>query len=166
MGTCNVCGCFALGSTTCNLCALGKTPANRTVDELAKTVGDRHRLPDPKLFPDLWVDYLIQTRVVDLFKTLSGLPGHWMQIQAAVNSARQSIHFYEKGTTTSLGRDKFTRLAISIINVADDSGFDFPTQELRFNNDMGHLRILKSRGRLVVQSKPTGSIKLRSGIQG
>ena len=165
MGLCNVCGCFAIGTTTCNLCAIGKTPVNKSVEELAKTVGDRHRIPDPNLFPDLWVEVLIQKRVVDLFRSLPGLSGHWEQIQASVNSTARSLHFWDGGKTTNTGRDRYARLAIAIINVADDAPFDFPMMQLRFNHhDVGYLKISKSSTKLVVHSKPSGSIKLRPGI--
>lgn len=163
MPSCNVCGNFALGTTTCNLCALGKTP-NTPTKKLAKMAGDRHRIPDPKLFPDMWLEVLIQTRVVELFKTLPGLRGHWEQVQALVNSAKGSMHFYDNYQTTDLGKEKFGDLAVAIINVAADAGFDFPVQELRFTHDLAYLRLSKTKVQLKVHSKPLGSIRLKDGI--
>jgi hypothetical protein len=153
MANCNVCGQFALGTTMCVLCAIGKAPVAEP-KQLARLAGDRHRIPDAGLYPYLWLEVLLLTRVSELFKTAAGLAGHWRQIQAQVNSTRHLTSFYASYRSTELAREIHGKLSAGIINSADDAKFDFRQMKIVFNSDIDRLRISRVGGRLEVYAAP------------
>lgn len=59
---------------------------------------NRHHPTMPANAAGLWARGLTTTRVADLFRTLPGLPGHWIELQGAVNAGNN--HFY---TVTDFG---------------------------------------------------------------
>lgn len=51
----------------------------------------RHNPVMPANAAGLWARGLTTTRVADLFRTLPGLPGHWMQLQGAVDAGNDGF---------------------------------------------------------------------------
>ena len=123
---------------------------------------DRHAPTMPATNAALWARGLTTTRVADLFRTLPGLAGHWIQIQGAVNAGNN--HFFAQtqlgqgandgGKTSDEGKQLIKWIADSIIAAAEKAPFDFPLKQLNFTRDTGWLKISKTNGRLLVSSRP------------
>lgn len=123
---------------------------------------DRHNPTMPANAAGLWARGLTTTRVADLFRTLPGLPGHWIQLQQAVNAGNN--HFYsvtnhgggfnDGGRTSAEGRLLIAWIANAVISAAEAATFDFPTQQLQFTRDTGWLKISRQGGRVIVSSRP------------
>jgi hypothetical protein len=123
---------------------------------------DRHLPTMPSTDAALWARSLTTTRVADLFLTLKGLPGHWMQIQLSINAGNkyffQTTQFgqgrNDGGRTTEEGKQLIKWIADAIIGAAEDAPFDFPLMQMKFTDDLRWLKILKKNGRLVIASRP------------
>lgn len=117
---------------------------------------DRHNLVRPNVNGALWARGLTTKRVADLFLTLGGLPGHWMQLQNEVNAGNR--HFYggiqNRGLTTDEGKVLIRWIADAVVSAAEKASFDFPLQQLRFTADMGWLKLHRVSGRVMVFSRP------------
>lgn len=124
--------------------------------------GDRHNPTMPQNSAERWARELTTTRVADLFRTERGLPGHWEQIQAAVNAGNH--HFYNRtdfgggfndgGKTSNEGRMLIKWIADAVIASANAANFDFPMMQLKFTTDTGWLKISRVRGRVIINSRP------------
>lgn len=117
---------------------------------------DRHNLVRPDVNGALWARGLTTKRVADLFRTLPGLPGHWMQLQNEVNAGNR--YFYggiQNGSvTTDEGKALIRWIADAVVSAAEKASFDFPLQQLRFTADMGWLKLQRVSGRVMVFSRP------------
>jgi hypothetical protein len=100
--------------------------------------------------------------VADLFRTLPGLPGHWLQLQGAVNAGNR--YFFnttqfgggrnDGGKTSEEGKELITWIANAVIAAAEAATFDFPMQQLQFTRDTGWLKLSRLGGRVIVHSRP------------
>lgn len=123
---------------------------------------DRHNPTMPNTAAGLWARGLTTTRVADLFRTLPGLPGHWIQLQAAVNAGNNHFFatthfgggFNDGGKTSEEGKQLITWIANAVIKAAEAARFDFPLQQLSFTRDMGWLKLMRVNGRVMVVSRP------------
>ena len=102
----------------------------------------------------LWARSLTTQRVADLFRTLPGLPGHWMQLQMQVNAGNHHFCGGQTGhQTTEEGKVLIRWIADAVIKAAERQ-FDFNLQQLRFTADMGWLKLHRVGGRVLVLSRP------------
>lgn len=62
---------------------------------------DCHNLARPAASGALWTRGLTTQRVADLFRTLPGLPGHWMQLQNEVNAGSRYFYGVQNGSVTT-----------------------------------------------------------------
>lgn len=123
---------------------------------------NRHNPTMPANAAELWARGLTTTRVADLFRTLPGLPGHWIQFQGAVNAGNN--HFFtttnfgggrnDGGRTSEEGKTLITWIANAVIAAAEAATFDFPMQQLQFTRDTGWLKLSRVNGRVIVHSRP------------
>ncbi|MBR7965357.1 MULTISPECIES: peptide ABC transporter ATPase [Burkholderia] len=118
-------------------------------------VADRHNLERPDGDSALWARSLTTQRVADLFRTLPGLPGHWMQLQMQVNAGNRHFCGGQTGhQTTEEGKVLIRWIADAVIKAAERATFDFNLQQLRFTDDMGWLKLHRVGGRVLVLSRP------------
>ncbi|HDR9484524.1 MULTISPECIES: hypothetical protein [Burkholderia] len=116
---------------------------------------DRHNLARPAANGALWARGLTTQRVADLFRTLQGLPGHWMQLQNEVNAGNRYFYGVQNGSvTTEEGKALIRWIAKAVVSAAGEAQFDFPLQQLRFTADMGWLKLQRVQGRVMVFSQP------------
>ncbi|MDR8728529.1 hypothetical protein FEQ05_02866 [Burkholderia pseudomultivorans] len=116
---------------------------------------DRHNLARPAVNGALWARGLTTQRVADLFRTLPGLPGHWMQLQNEVNAGNRYFYGVQNGhQTTEEGKALIRWIADAVVSAAGQAGFDFPLQQLRFTADTGWLKLYRVGGRVLVLSRP------------
>lgn len=116
---------------------------------------DRHNLARPNVNGALWARGLTTQRVADLFRTLPGLPGHWMQLQNEVNAGNRYFYGVQNGhQTTDEGKALIRWIADAVVGAAQKAGFDFPLQQLRFTADTGWLKLQRVSGRVMVLSRP------------
>ncbi len=129
----------------------------------AAIAADRHNMNvHPDEDPAIWARTLTTGRVADLFLTLPGLNGHWMELQLAINAGNN--HFFRRtdfengindgGKTSEEGKQLITWISDAVIAAAKKATFDFPEHQLRFTNDMGWLKISRVRGNVIVKSTP------------
>ncbi|AFQ51766.1 hypothetical protein [Burkholderia cepacia] len=116
---------------------------------------DRHNLARPAVNGALWARGLTTQRVADLFRTLPGLPGHWMQLQNEVNAGNRYFYGIQHGhQTTDEGKELIRWIADAVVSAAQKAGFDFPLQQLKFTADTGWLKLQRVSGRVMVLSRP------------
>ena len=81
---------------------------------------DRHNLERPDGDSALWARSLTTQRVADLFRTLPGLPGHWMQLQMQVNAGNHHFCGGQTGhQTTEEGKVLIRWIADAVIKAAE-----------------------------------------------
>lgn len=144
MAKCNVCGELTFAITTCALCSAGNKPRWLTINKFKNEIADRHRLPAPQIFAQEWAAGLVKTRVSDLFSSLGGLPGHFIQIQTEVNRTRNGDFFVRNQQTTEKGKELYTLIGNSIISAAESANFNFNEKVLEFPGDFPWLKISKA----------------------
>jgi hypothetical protein len=116
---------------------------------------DRHNLARPATNGALWARGLTTQRVADLFRTLPGLAGHWMQLQNEVNAGNRYFYGVQNGhQTTDEGKELIRWIADAVVSAAQKASFDFPLQQLRFTADTGWLKLQRVSGRVMVMSRP------------
>jgi hypothetical protein len=123
---------------------------------------DRHNPTMPPNDPLLWARGLTTTRVADLFRTLPGLPGHWLQLQGAVNAGNNFFYtttnfgggLNDGGRTSEQGKHLINWIALAVIAAAKAATFDFPMQQLQFTKDTGWLKLSRVNGKVIVHSSP------------
>lgn len=130
-----------------------RTPELRNEKHEAKKA-DRHNIISPAEEADRarWARTITTLRVSDLFKTLNGLNGHWMQIQNEIN--RGNSRFVVRGVTGEEDKNYVRFISDAVVSAANDAGFDFPLMQLKFASDMGWLKIDRVNGRVTVWSRP------------
>ena len=141
---------------------MGKPDALKGQVKHDARAGDRHNPTMPNHNAWVWARELTTNRVADLFSTLGGLPGHWEQLQNAINAGNN--HFYavtqhgggysDGGKTSEEGKKLITFISEAVIAAARNAKFDFPLHTLKFTNDMAWLKISRANGGVHTTSKP------------
>lgn len=122
---------------------------------------DRHNL-HPDEDAAIWARTLTTQRVSNLFRTLDGLNGHWMQLQDAINTGNN--HFFRRtdfekgindgGKTSEEGKILIKWISDAVIAAAKQATFDFPELQLKFTKDMVWLKLYRRNGNVTVKSRP------------
>ena len=130
-----------------------KTAELRNAKHEAKKA-NRHNIISPaeEINRARWARAITTLRVSDLFKTLKGLDGHWMQVQNEINRANGK--FIIHGTMNEEDKNYIRFISDAVVNAASDATFDFPLMQLKFASDMGWLKISRVDGRLEIWSRP------------
>ncbi len=113
---------------------------------------DRHNITVPAADRDKWARTVTTQRVSDLFKTLQGLDGHWIQLQQEIN--RGNNNFVANGKTDDEGKKLIKFISEAVEKAAKAASFDFPEHQLKFTADMGWLKISRAGGQVKVKSRP------------